>query len=401
MEADADEVFMPQAGWDKVTEETSNDQLELQKRETDSVPSEEMSLRHRVVVSSPNTNVEQENILESSAEEKEVDRYCWMQELSRIVQQEYRRSSWWERHGVDWSIIGLAMCLLPAGFLCLRSQSPFLFVLGILILGLAHSVITVKGGHMTSHRTMCQSPSLGKLWATFFIEVCSGLPQACGEEGHVKLHHGHTNVIGLGDSSIWKAPALRCGVYMFVAPLALPILTVLVGLKFMMQMPLLQGLRSLCCISLGLWCHFQVLVYVSGLSLCSALGCMFLSRALLTIPFIHVNIFQHIGLAMFSPSNRPPRLQLMTHSVLNLPRNLLLDWTFGHSIVSCHLEHHLFPYLSDNMCLKVKPQVSSFLKERNLPYLEDTYLSRLQLFLRHYEELMVLAPSITDLAELR
>lgn len=43
----------------------------------------------------------------------------------------------------------------------------------------------------------------------------------------------------------------------------------------------------------------------------------------------------------------------MTHGVLNLPRNLLLDWMFGHSLINCHVEHHLFPFLSDNMCLKV------------------------------------------------
>lgn len=62
---------------------------------------------------------------------------------------------------------------------------------------------------------------------------------------------------------------------------------------------------------------------------------------------------QHIGLPMFSPNCRPKRIYQMSHGVLNLPRNLLLDWTFGHSLINCHVEHHLFPSLSDNMCLKV------------------------------------------------
>lgn len=44
----------------------------------------------------------------------------------------------------------------------------------------------------------------------------------------------------------------------------------------------------------------------------------------------------------------------MSHGVLNLPRNLLLDWMFGHSLINCHVEHHLFPQLSDHMCLKVR-----------------------------------------------
>lgn len=63
---------------------------------------------------------------------------------------------------------------------------------------------------------------------------------------------------------------------------------------------------------------------------------------------------QHVGLPMFSVKKTPKRIYQMTHGVLNLPRNFLLDWTFGHSLISCHVEHHLFPFLSDNMCLKVE-----------------------------------------------
>lgn len=46
----------------------------------------------------------------------------------------------------------------------------------------------------------------------------------------MKIHHGYTNVIGLGDSSTWKLPFLNRYVYMFVAPLAVPVLTPLVAL---------------------------------------------------------------------------------------------------------------------------------------------------------------------------
>lgn len=62
---------------------------------------------------------------------------------------------------------------------------------------------------------------------------------------------------------------------------------------------------------------------------------------------------QHIGLPMFAPDKKPKRIHMMCCGVLNLPRNVLLDWSFGHSLISCHVEHHLFPTLSDNMCLKV------------------------------------------------
>lgn len=64
-------------------------------------------------------------------------------------------------------------------------------------------------------------------------------------------------------------------------------------------------------------------------------------------------LLQHIGLAMFSPDKKPRRIHMMTLGVLNLPRQPVLDWAFGHSLISCHVEHHLFPWLSDHMCLKV------------------------------------------------
>ncbi|OCT60657.1 fatty acid desaturase 6 [Xenopus laevis] len=375
---------------------------------------ENLSLRKRMIIvrhSSTNRDPTPEhNIVEdiqkpgdvrSPPETKDGDEGGQLLELSRLVWEECKKSSWWEKHGADWAIIGLAMCTVPAGFVCLGSSSLFLFMLGIIILGLGNSVITVKGSHLASHRSLCQSTELGRIWATFFIEVCSWLPVPCGEKGHVKQHHGHTNVIGLGDSSVWKAPYLSCAVYMFLAPLALPVLTLLVGLRYMMQMPLSKALCSLFFISLGLLGHCWLLARISGLGVGSAIGCMFLSRSMMAIPFIHVNIFQHIGLPMFSPTQRPRRLELITHSVLNLPRNLILDWTFGHTLISCHVEHHLFPMLSDHMCLKVKPMVSSFLRTHNLPYQEDTYMSRLQLFLSNYNELMVQAPPITQLVDLR
>lgn len=51
------------------------------------------------------------------------------------------------------------------------------------------------------------------------------------------------------------------------------------------------------------------------------------------------------------------------------------------------------------MCLlcQVKPIVSQYLKERKLPYQEDSYISRLSLFFHRYQELMVFAPPISDL----
>lgn len=99
--------------------------------------------------------------------------------------------------------------------------------------------------------------------------------------------------------------------------------------------------------------------------------------------------------------SRPVRIYQMATGVLNLSRNRLLDIVFGHSFVNCHVEHHLFPKLSDNMCLKIKPLVKSYLLENGLPYNEDSYTTMLDTFVKKYDELMVNAPPVTHFVGLQ
>ncbi|KAL4612900.1 fatty acid desaturase 6-like [Arapaima gigas] len=329
---------------------------------------------------------------------KPSDRESLMMELAQLVQKTVQESSWWERRGVDCTILGAAFACLPAAFLLLRSSQVLWFTLGLLLMGTAHAIITIKGTHLASHGALSESRAWGDFWAIFFIEVCGSFTARVGVHAHVKMHHAHTNIIGLGDSSTWRIPFLPRSVYLFLAPLAVPVITPLVALAQLRSLPPRPALRTVLMVTVGLYSQYWLLLHVSGFqSVASTLLCMLVCRAMFSLPYIHVNIFQHIGLPMFSPNRRPKRIYQMTHGVLNLPRNPLLDWTFGHSLISCHVEHHLFPSLSDNMCLKVKPIVSKYLKEKELPYQEDSYLSRLCLFFRKYKELMVFAPPITEL----
>ncbi|KAM6164882.1 fatty acid desaturase 6 [Rhynchocyon petersi] len=323
-------------------------------------------------------------------------------ELEALVQDVVRGSSWWERRGVDCAILALSVLAVPAGFLCLRAENVLIFALGIAILGVCHYTLTVKGSHLATHGALTESKRWSRIWELFFVEVCTGFTAECANYGHVKMHHGYTNVIGLGDSSTWRLPCLNRYVYMFLAPFLIPIITPLVALERLREVTPLTALRTLSLISLGLYAHYWMLLNVSGFrSPTSALACMFATRSLLAHPYLHVNIFQHIGLPMFSRDKKPQRVHMMSLGVLNLPRHPVLDWAFGHSIISCHVEHHLFPRLSDNMCLKVKPVVSRFLQEKQLPYNEDSYLARFWLFLSRYEEFMVQTPPITELVGLQ
>ncbi|XP_046887686.1 fatty acid desaturase 6 isoform X1 [Hypomesus transpacificus] len=374
---------------------------------------------------------------------EESDRESLMMELSRLVQKTVKESSWWERRGIDCSILAAGFLCLPPAFMMLGSSLSLCFTGGLLLMGLAHAVITIKGTHLASHGALSESSAWAEFWGVFFIEVCGSFTARAGVQAHIKMHHAHTNIVGLGDSSIWKVPSLPRSVYLFIAPLAVPIITPLAALDLawipapklslswclfmcacvcvcvcmcvflcvcvcvrvsvsatgeLRSSSVCHALRTVLMIALGMCSQYWLLVHVSGFqSPYTTLLCMLLCRAMSSIPYIHVNIFQHIGLPMFSPTRRPKRIYQMTHGVLNLTRNPLLDWTFGHSLINCHVEHHLFPFLSDNMCLKVKPIVSRYLKEKDLPYQEDSYFSRLRLFFHKYQELMVFTPPITEL----
>ncbi|MED6246352.1 hypothetical protein ATANTOWER_016462 [Ataeniobius toweri] len=119
---------------------------------------------------------------------------------------------------------------MALAFLLLGSSQLLWFMLGMLLMGLAHAVINVKGTHLASHGALSESQTWGRFWAIFFIEICGSFSAEAGMHGHIKMHHAHTNVIGLGDSSVWKVPFLPRIVYLFIAPLSVPVITPLVAL---------------------------------------------------------------------------------------------------------------------------------------------------------------------------
>ena len=154
--------------------------------------------------------------------------------------------------------------------------------------------------------------------------------------------------------------------------------------------------------SIGLTVNLYLIMALSGFtSIFSATIFLFTIRAILSFSYIHINIFQHIGLPMYKLESRPAKVYQMSTGVLNLHSNVLLNWVMGHSLISCHIEHHFFPTLSDNMCLKVRPAVKKFLLDCGLPYHERPYMERLSVFLEKYEELMVKAPPISHFVGLQ
>uniref|UniRef100_A0A3Q2GLM8 Fatty acid desaturase 6 n=1 Tax=Cyprinodon variegatus TaxID=28743 RepID=A0A3Q2GLM8_CYPVA len=244
-----------------------------------------------------------EGAAESGGPPENVHKESLMMELTRLVQKVMKESSWWERRGVDCSILTAAFLCLPPAFLLLGSHHLLWFLLGMLLMGVAHAVITVKGTHLASHGALSESQTWGKFWSIFFIEICGSFSAQAGIHGHIKMHHAHTNVIGLGDSSVWKVPFLPRMVYLFIAPLSVPLITPLVALAHLKGHSSFAVARTLLMIALGLYSQYWLLINVSGFrSTQGALFCMLVSRAMFSVPYIHVNIFQVRTKSLFCSS---------------------------------------------------------------------------------------------------
>jgi len=328
-------------------------------------------------------------------------------DLQRQVKQIMASSSFWERHGRDRMEVLVGYLTMGAlGLLLLRSDSLPIFFSGILALSWCHQMLVARAAHLSSHNSF-GLPYYGHLALVWFIESFMCFPYDVAMEAHAKLHHPHTNIIGLGDSSSWKVPQLGRELYMFIAPLMLPLASPLIGIKETLAVvgkdpsKWKSLIRFLTLAVVGAVFQYSVFRYVCNMSgICAAL-CVWFTRAPYYIPYIHINIFQHIGLCMYVNENRPDRITQISTGVLNLPRNPLLDFNFGHSLISCHIEHHLFPFLSDTMCLKIQPTVRKYFKEHGLAYNERTYVNRFRLFFNDYEKLMVNAPYITEFIGIR
>ncbi|XP_033119430.1 fatty acid desaturase 6-like [Anneissia japonica] len=319
-----------------------------------------------------------------------------LQELNRKVREKIGELSWWQCYGVDWVVILFIYSLLPMSLYLFTSTSLVSYGIGIVCLGIVHGVNATRCSHMAAHNGLCRSKSWNIFWRYFFCEFCSLFSVELGMDIHIKVHHPHTNVIGLGDSSSWRVPKLSRTAYMFIAPLLLPLLSPFISISRLVssgknKAAIKCALVMIC----GLVAFIYILQVFSGMSARKAFLTIFASRALTSPSYIHVNIFQHIGMPMYSQQNRPPRAVLMSTGVLNLNGAWILDIIFGHSLISCHLEHHLFPHISDNMCRIVKPLVREHVLQNGLPYNVDSYWNRLKLFYKQYDRLMVNAPPIT------
>ena len=96
--------------------------------------------------------------------------------------------------------------------------------------------------------------------------------------------------------------------YVFIAPLFVQIFYPVIGLNMLVGHIWQSKARILCITLAGYVMHFCLFQNVAGLSILGAILCNISVHTVFAIPYIYVNIFQHIGLPMYDVRKRPKGL---------------------------------------------------------------------------------------------
>jgi fatty acid desaturase 6 len=112
---------------------------------------------------------------------------------------------------------------------------------------------------------------------------------------------------------------------------------------------------------------------------------MFVMRSLFGPLFMHIAVFNHIGLD--NPPAVLPWLPRQNETTRNVKPTLILTGLAGNAFLQCHIEHHLFPSFSHHLLKEVSPVVRQFMDEKGYKYRNESYWWCLKNCLEHYHEI--------------
>ena len=305
-------------------------------------------------------------------------------ELSREVKALFDRQSYLQAHGWELLIFGARALLFAFGYaVCCRFEQGGRAA-GILVMAYAYYGIAITGVHEASHKSFVGTAAANKRWLSFFSDFWSAQSGEWWHERHVILHHVHTNVPGK-DPPLFVYPWLNKYLYFFVTPFLVSFWLVYHSVEFLLEKGI-SPVRYLALAAAG-WAFF-IALFAHLMPLGPAVLTAFVMRSLFAPVFMHLAAFNHIGLE--NPSRRAAWLPHQTKTTRNLKPHWFLSGMGGNAFVESHLEHHLFPALSNRLLARVRPLVLGFLDQKGYEYVEVPYWDCLKESLRFYDDFFAL-----------
>lgn len=306
--------------------------------------------------------------------------------LSKEVQKIIAKYNWFGRHGFEFIVFGVRVLVFALG-LYIMSFPFFWKILGLAIVAYAYYGIAITGTHESRHNGLVATPLGNKMWGYFFGDFISGESSEWWYTHHVQQHHVYTNIYGKEDE-YFVFPWINRYVYLFIAPFLVVPALFFGSIKFLYKKPH-RLLLYLILFAAGYFIQtylFHLVVPTWGL----AILCTFLMRSFYAPTFMHLALFNHIGLEKLF--EKIPWLPHQTTTTRNVKPNLFLLGLGGNAFVNRHIEHHLFPNLSNRMLNKISGTVHEFLQKEGYHYFENSYTECLTACLKHYTKLFVKGP---------
>ncbi|HXT02208.1 MAG TPA: fatty acid desaturase [Elusimicrobiota bacterium] len=301
-------------------------------------------------------------------------------ELSRRVKEHADRQGWLQAHGCELAVFAARALLFLGGYWLCAAGGGLVFASGLAVMSYAYYGIAITGVHESSHRAFAASTDANRLWLRFFSDFWSAQSGEWWHERHVILHHVHTNVVDR-DPPLFIYPWLDKRLYFFVTPFLVSFWLVWNSAAYLRAKG--RGLSLYLLLAAAGWA-FHIALFARLMPLPGAVLAAFVMRSLFAPVFMHLAVFNHIGLEF--PRARREWLPHQTRTTRNLKPHWFLSGMGGNAFVECHLEHHLFPALSNRLLASVRPMVREALEKAGYAYVEQGYWACLDESLAHYDD---------------
>ncbi len=302
--------------------------------------------------------------------------------LSQEVRGFLKSQSWWQLHGVEVGIF-LARVALFAGALAVFAQKGIWYkIIGLIVASYAYFGIGITGTHEASHGSFVKHAWTNRIWGYFFADFLTSQSSRWWFYRHVQEHHVYTNVPSK-EPRIADFPWLNKHVYFFVTPYLVQGWLVFYSITYLKKD--VKELMLYLVLLVAGWA-FNIWLFGLFVSLPYAILCTFILRSLWAPVFVHIAVFNHIGLE--HPKEKLPWIPHHTITTRNLKKHWFVSGIGGNAFVERHIEHHLFPTLSNRMLAKIHP-VQRHLNKRGYKYTEEGYLQCLRNCLDKYDTMFL------------
>lgn len=307
--------------------------------------------------------------------------------LSQAVQKEVRKYSWFGQYGYEWLFFGLRALLFAGGLFIMSAPYWLGTVLGLIVASYAFYGIAITGTHESRHNAYVRSAKKNKILGFFFGDFWSGESSEWWYAHHVQDHHVYTNIYGK-DEDYFMFPWVNRYLYLFILPYFV-VPTLFVGSVKYLWPRKIALLRFLVLYFAG-YAFQTALVYLAIGHVGWSLLAVLLIRSLFSPVFMHLALFNHIGLEKFE--KKFSWLPHQSKTTRNVKPNWFLVGMGGNAFVHRHIEHHLFPSLPNRMLSKINPLVQEAMKKEGYTYIENTYSQCLRGCIKYYKLIFTKGP---------